>query len=237
VSFQIKTTWDDIAGFLDLSGLYLNMSYMQFKNHYIVWVDYENASIWTQLDKSDIKCADFLNNYAPKTTIKKTNLDDGTKHSTTQGIVAKKYARCFAYQGVTATITTPEYYFSVETLNADGEQVPTEQACCTMIRFEPNFDYDVMGGSFEIIDGMQHAEEIHISVVGNPEIPAEMGGSVQIITNEKYLNRIVSVDSKESMPLRYIEGMHTNVIVIHAKHPVGFQVPYQVKMVFYAKSI
>ena len=237
MSFQIKTTWNEVKGFIDRTQLYLNLNYVEFTNHYIVWVDYENASVWTQLDKSDIKCEDFLLNYAPKTIVKKTILENGLKQIGTQGLLDRKYARSFSYQGITATQTNPEFYFNVQLLNETGSETTSDDCCCTMIRFEPNFDYDVLGGDFEIIDGQQHAEEIRISVVGNPEIPAEFGGSVQVITNEKYLNRMVSIESKESMPLRYMEGMHTNVIVIHVKHSKGFQTSYQARMHFYAKSI
>ena len=237
MSFQIKAPWDEIKGFLDTTGLYVNLNYIEFRNHYIIWVDYENASVWTQLDKSDMKCEDFLNNYVPRTVLKKTILDSGVKHLGIQGILDKKYARSFSYQGTTAVQTDQQYFFTISLLDRDGNEAISENACCTMIRFEPNFDYDVLGGSFEIIDYQNHNEEIFVNVVGNPEIPAEMGGSVQVITNEKYLNRIVGIESKESMPLKYFEGMHTNVIVIHIQHPVGFQVPYQAKMMFYAKSI
>jgi hypothetical protein len=106
-----------------------------------------------------------------------------------------------------------------------------------MIRFEPDFNYDVIGGEFEIIESDPISVPVFVNVVGNPEIPKEMGGTVQVIINERYLNRPVSIDSKESMPLTYIEGYHTNVLVVHVRHPKGFQAEYQVKMLFYAKSI
>lgn len=236
MSFQIKTSWSEIKGFLDKTQLYLNLNYLEFINHYIIWVDYENASMWVQLDKADIQCEDFINNYASKTIVKKTILENGLKQVGTQGLLDRKYARCFAYQGSTATQTIPQYYFSVQLLNEAGEPTTPDDCCCTMIRFEPNFDYDVMGGEFEIIDG-NISESVFVSVVGNPEIPSEMGGSVQVITNEKYLNKPISIDSKEAMPLRYIDGYHTNVLVIHVQHPKGYTREYQAKMNFYAKSI
>ena len=237
MSFQIKTTWSDLKGFVDSTQLYVNLNYIEFPNHYVIWMDYENASVWTQIDKSDIRCEDFVENYIPKTILKKTILDNGVKHLGIQGILDKKYARSFSYQGITAVQTNPEYFFTISILDSNGDETTSENACCTMIRFEPNYDYDVLGGSFEIIDYQHHTEEIFVNVVGNPDIPVEMGGTVQVITNEKYLDRIVGIESKESMPLRYFEGLHTNVIVIYIKHPVGFQVPYQAKMMFYAKSI
>lgn len=235
MSFQIKTNWKEIKGFLEKTQLFYNLNYIEFSNHYIVWVDYENASVWTQIDKSDIQCEDFLI-YKSKTVVKKTILDNGLKQYGTQGLLDNKYARSFSYQGFTATQTESKNFFSIQLVNETGSITTPDDCCCTMIRFEPNFDYDVLGGDFEVIDD-SNPNSVYVSVIGNPEIPSEFGGTVQVITNEKYLNRMVKIESKESMPLRYIEGMHTNVIVIHVKHPKGFQVSYQARMHFYAKSI
>jgi len=234
MSFSTKTPWTEIKDFIDKTGLILNLSYKEFENHYLVWIDYEGLSLWTQIDKSSSDTEDFKNNYLPNTVLKKTILDDGTKHLGTQGIIFRKYLRksCCQCQSSFANETQDHFTFSL--LNSNNEVTTNEEeATALAIRFEPAFDYSVLGGILQIWDF--NDEDIYVDVIGNPEIPAQMGGSIYIIKNEKYLScNPISIESREAMPLKYIEGMHTNVIVVVVKHQAGLKKNMQLKVNFYA---
>jgi hypothetical protein len=234
MSFAVKTTWKEVKSFLDETQLFLNLNYKEFEAYYMIWTEYEGLTMYTQIDKSDVQIEDFLTNYAPKTQLKKTIMDGGLKYTGSFGVSNKKWLQRFCYQGGLSTITPAENFYSSYILDRNGNVItdPT-QAIFTCIRFEPNFDYDIISGGLTFLEG-NGEHDIYINVIGNPDIPESMGGSVKIILNEKYNHEPVMVQSLVAMPLVCIEGYHTNVILIKVHHSIGLIKTYQVQLSFYA---
>lgn len=232
---EIQTNWAIMKDFLDNTGLYYNLSYLELKSYYFVWISYEDVQLTTKLEKGSVDVEDFVNNYKEKTNLKKTILDDGTKYFGSRGILNNKYYRKFCYQGALSSLTAPNNFFSVTVLDENNNELSLadqSNAVVTVVRFEPNFNYDAIGGEFQLLT--ENEEEIFVDVIGNPEVPAEFGGNLGIIVDEQYTHcNSILIETMEAMPLKYFEGQHTNVIQIKARHPKGCAYPYQIKISFY----
>lgn len=237
---DIKKNWRSIKTFLDNTGLYLNLNYVEDESSYHIWVNYEDTVMWTELDKSDIQVEDFLQNYATKTVLKRTVLENGRKQIGTQETLDKKYSRKICYQGKLSTLNDPEYHYTSILYDEEGNVITdpelTGNTVATCVRFEPNYDYDIINGIMEFWGIHSDTDEIFVDVIGNPDIPKLMGGSIGVLLNEMFIGNNISVDNRASMQLKYIEGAHTNVVVVNIRHHKGCDRNFQIKINFFSSS-
>lgn len=124
--------------------------------------------------------------------------------------------------------TTTKHYKlvdEVETLMVNPTQEQLNADCIkTVVEWEPTFDYEIIGGSFNQL--AVPAQDVRIWVVGVPDVPAESGGNKLFVSsvNLRYagLEEGVRVDGRAPKYLTYNSTYHTNKLQIILRHPAGF---------------
>jgi len=119
------------------------------------------------------------------------------------------------YDANNAEITTPGL------LNAN-------LATCvkTVVDFEPNFDFEIIGGALRI--SSNPGQDVRLWIVAAPDIPAQYGGSKEFASgiNMKFLsaNNSWDIDGRVSKFVAYDSVNHSGKIRMIIKHPAGLQV-------------
>jgi hypothetical protein len=105
----------------------------------------------------------------------------------------------------------------------------------TVVDFEPNFDYEIIGGSLRI--NSNPSQDIRLWIVGAPDIPAIYGGSKEFASgiNLKFLgpDSEFEVDGRVTKFLSYNATTHSGKIRLILKHPAGSQVNMQFTLHMY----
>lgn len=105
----------------------------------------------------------------------------------------------------------------------------------TVIDFEPQFDYEIIGGQLRI--NSNPSTDIRLWIVGAPDIPAQYGGSKEFASgiNLKFLapDSSFDVDGRVTKTLFYDPVTHQGKMRIILKHPAGTQVNMQVVIHLY----
>jgi len=232
MSITSSTVWEEIKGFIDDTQLFENLNYKEFQNYVLVWVSYQDLQLWTNIDKASHDYEDFVENYKTRIVLKKSISENGRPFVATEGLFNKQYIQKKCCQGILSTNQHTGDFFSIKLLDGAGnETLVSGEAVSTIVRFEPNFDYNGFGGDFYVFD--YDDERIFVTTTGNPDIPASMGGSIDIIQYERYIDK-VSIYSPGAMPLKYIVNQHTNVLETKIFHDAGLQKEYQVCILYKA---
>lgn len=128
-------------------------------------------------------------------------------------------------------------WVSCKIYNANDEEITTpglldaNLATCvkTVIDFEPNFDFEIIGGSLRI--NSNPASDIRLWIVGAPDIPVEFGGSKEFTSgiNLKFLapDSAFDIDGRVTKFLAYDPVNHTGKMRFILKHPAGSTVNLQ----------
>jgi len=105
----------------------------------------------------------------------------------------------------------------------------------TVIDFEPQFDFEIIGGQLRI--NANPAQDIRLWIVGAPDIPVEYGGSKEFASgiNLKFMapNASFEVDGRVTKFLTYDPQTHQGKIRILLKHPAGASVNMQIVIQLY----
>ncbi len=123
--------------------------------------------------------------------------------------------------------------------NSEGTLITAaeDQGNCvkTILDIEPPYDIYVAGGKLRMLT--LPAEDIRMSVMGVPDVPANMGGSKPFIQNInlKFLSVTegVNADGRAAKWLQYNATYHTNKIRFIFYHSAGFTFPLSVFMEVY----
>lgn len=93
----------------------------------------------------------------------------------------------------------------------------------TIVDYEPNFDYEVIGGS--LFKTPSIANDTRIWIVAVPDISEAYGGSKEMLggVNLKFIGgqNLLTIDGRASKMLAYNATYHTNKLRFIAKHPAG----------------
>lgn len=105
----------------------------------------------------------------------------------------------------------------------------------TVIDFEPQFDYEIIGGALRI--NSNPSQDIRLWIVGAPDIPAQFGGSKEFASgiNLKFLapDSSFEIDGRVTKFLTYNPATHQGKMRIILKHPAGTQVNMQIVVHIY----
>ena len=105
----------------------------------------------------------------------------------------------------------------------------------TVIDFEPQFNYEIIGGSLRI--NSNPAQDIRLWIIGAPDIPAQYGGSKEFTSgvNLKFLSAdsTFEVDGRVTKSLTYNSSTHEGKMRLIFKHPAGTQVNLQILIEIY----
>lgn len=115
--------------------------------------------------------------------------------------------------------TTIKLYDSEDSLITNGSTLGCVK---TVVDWEPTFDYDIIGG--DIFMASAPIEDIIVSVVGIPDVPAIYGGSKAFMTgfNLKYVSPLgIHLDGKTPKSTKYDPVNHTNKIRFIFHHAAG----------------
>ncbi len=95
----------------------------------------------------------------------------------------------------------------------------------TVLDFEPNVDYEIIGG--ELRTAQTITGDLRLWIIAAPDVPASVGGSKEMAggINLKYLTpgNVYSVDGRVTKLLSYNATFHTSKIRLILLHPPGLQ--------------
>jgi len=147
-----------------------------------------------------------------------------TIYCKTSDDVSIPWINCKIYDASNQEITTPGL------LNAN-----LNSCVKTVIDFEPNFDYEIIGGALRI--NSNPSQDIRLWIVGAPDIPAQYGGSKEFASgiNLKFLapDSSFEIDGRVTKYLTYNSSTHQGKMRVILKHPDGLQVNMQLVIQIY----
>lgn len=121
-------------------------------------------------------------------------------------------------------VTLKVYDDEDEEITEDGvDYANLAVAVKTVIDFEPEYDYEVIGGFIRSINDI--SSDIRLWIVAVPDIPEMYGGSKEMVggLNLNYMKpeNVFNVDGRVSKYLTYNATYHTNKLRIILKYPAG----------------
>lgn len=107
----------------------------------------------------------------------------------------------------------------------------------SIVDFEPPYDYELIGGTLRIEQGVSSVQNCRLWIIAAPDIPASMGGSKEMAggVNLRYLapENEFAVDGRVSKVLTYNSMLHTNKLRFIFEHTAGLKVSVQVVVELY----
>ena len=95
----------------------------------------------------------------------------------------------------------------------------------TVLDWEPNHDYELMGGQF--FQKSRPTDDVELWVVGVPDVPAAYGGSKEFISqlDLAYIDvgQGIKIDGRAPKYLTYNATYHTNKMRFIFRHPAGYK--------------
>jgi hypothetical protein len=112
---------------------------------------------------------------------------------------------------------------------SSGVPVPNDPSYAntvvTQLDFEPNYDYELIGGYF--IQDQTPTSDVFIHLVAVPDIPSTYGGTKIMLQNFnlKYFSQLskITADGRTSKRLTYSSTYHTNKLRLTIRHAAGLQ--------------
>jgi len=120
------------------------------------------------------------------------------------------------------TVNTALKFYDDSDVELTTQEDIDAEAVKTVFDWEPAVDYEIIGGEVRIVDTM--TDDIRVTVIGVPEIPAIYGGSKVMVTNinlRYFPYTPVKTDGRASKRLTYDATYHTSKLRFVFKHPVG----------------
>lgn len=117
-------------------------------------------------------------------------------------------------------------YFTYKMYDVNGQETQTEANCVkTVVDFEPQFDYEIVGGY--ALQKTQPTSDLYYHCVAVPDIPEVYGGNKIFIRNVNLSfvpsGKGLDCDGRAPKKLTYSAVLHTNKIRFIMNHPAGFQ--------------
>lgn len=124
-------------------------------------------------------------------------------------------------------------FLTIKCYDSNGDELVTQESCDTqavktVVDWEPNHDYEIVGGMFR--QTAPPAQDVRLWVVGVPDVPAQYGGSKLFAANvnAKFLGESLRIDGRAPKYMTYSATYHTNKLRMVFKHPEGFQHTFHV---------
>lgn len=248
---ELILTWDQIKTFYNSLKNMAFLNYVEFTDYYYIWLSFRDQKMYIpSLTKNTEECLDFENNYKAISNItewprtRNTTCKAGRKMHN-RYITFKTSGGKFSdntswdntdWQDLDYGDLTYKLFDSSKVLitsSKDSEEtLDGTLAKETWLEIEPTFDYEIAAGIIYIPESLSDdldAWEVH--VVGIPDVPASLGGSVHLLANPRIkwlLGKSLSIDVHlNPSELKYNSLYHTNKLRIVIKHPVGAVAEFQ----------
>lgn len=250
-----KTTYPAIR---DYSSNYsIPMRWIEEEGAYFITLTDKDVTYYTTLNKgipSD-DLAHFETNIKPNVVPLREQLDnDGAQ---IVRIKAAKRGWTFAavpIQFITSEIDslysklsdgTNRQGITLKFYNQQGSEITTEgllqinetTIIRTVIDFEPNYDYEIIGGTLRVDSVIGSTQDCRLWITAVPDIPAASGGSKEMAggINLKFLSPDNSfyLDGRVSKTLVYDPVYKTNKIRFIFEHTAGLKLPVQIVIDMY----
>jgi hypothetical protein len=102
----------------------------------------------------------------------------------------------------------------------------------TVLDFEPLHNYEIIGGEVSVPPTLKDgtSDAWFASCVGVPDVPAELGGSVDFVNNVNLeaFDGILDIDGRATTYLTYSAAYHTNKVRFIFRHPAGDSRRFQI---------
>jgi len=233
----MKIDWKSLKKFIDETGLYKFLNYVELDTSYYVWVYYEGESFSSGIDKGTVDCEVFVRDYKTRAVLKNDLSEDGIKMSRTTFVGRERMMRCLFTTFTTSIAQTndPSGFITIHLRDSMGNLIQDGSlAYYTEVDFCPGvgIPYGLYGG------GIETTEDINSEVIGDafvaPDIPAQYGGNIKVICNrvlklprEEFLRKAINVGDI----LAIAPG--ANVFRIRLKHEMGMQKRFQTEVQYY----
>jgi len=233
----MKIDWKSLKKFIDNTGLYKFLNYVELDTSYYVWVFYEGESFSAVLDKGTADCEVFLRDYKPLAILKNDLTDDGIKFSRATFVGKSRMMHClFTCIRTSTTESNDDTGFISVALKNSQHQIVQDgsQAVYTELSFcpHPTNGYGLYGGSIESLEDI--SSEVVANAILAPDIPSEFGGSLYFIRN-RVLRIPREMLSRYAINVGEIPDsvVGANVLRIQLKHQVGIQIRFQTEIQYY----
>lgn len=160
---------------------------------------------------------------------------DGATYARTK-VVPTGMTFCFrAFEFTTSTLNSvvnndsnnnPMTDVTINFYDSSGTHLTSDLSTCTktVVDFEPVYNYYIIGGQLRMTT--PPTDNVHIHIIGVPDIPALYGGSKVMIQNLnlKYISATdkIETDGRAGKPLTYSSTQHTNKIRMIIYHPEAY---------------
>lgn len=244
----MKVEWTDLKAFVD--SRLLSIQWLEFSDKYYLKAIDGSFSLECDLLKSPSDTTDlddFVNNYKSLGNKKLEPRDsDGSQLSRTKITTTGWHYQLHGFEFETSVLNSlyskkddnTDYGFGsskfykldagneVEITGADLNQTFLDANCIkTVIDWEPTHDIEIVGGSLR--QKAAPTEDVHLWVVGVPDIPEIYGGSKLFVTHVDLayigLEDGVSIDGRAPKYFTYDAVNHTSKIRLILRHSAGFK--------------
>lgn len=234
---SIEVQWEQIKEFVDARNV--SIQYVDYDGNYYLKVQdgyFSLSTILSQEDQQNADLIDFETNYKPNGNKKlETKDSDGTM---LQRLKVTTSGWTLHYHGLEITtsklnaVTDLDHanndwgFCTTKLYKANGDLITLEEdlpyCVKTVVDWEPTFNFDIIGGyAFQY---SVPSTDIRVSIMGVPDIPANLGGSKVFMTglNLKHLGTAgMSLDGRTPKSLVYSEINHTSKIRFIFWHDAG----------------
>jgi hypothetical protein len=233
----MKIDWKSLKNFLDTTGLYKFLNYIELDVNYYVWLFYEGETFSTILDKGTIDCEVFISEYKNKSIIKNDITEDGMKFSRTVFVGKSRMMHCLFTSFTTSILQNNDSSGFITMRIRDLQKniiQDSNEAVYTELDFCPHLTngYGLHGGSIESMEDID--TEFVVNAILAPDIPSSYGGSLYFISN-RVLKTPYENLQRSAINVGEIPGgiVGLNVVRVQIKHDKGIQKKFQVEIKYY----
>lgn len=219
---RTRITWDQFKDFADVYKNYLFC--LQQKNGYVVWLDNSATPFEAVVEPGTADITEFEASYKSLCNQEPPKKDShGNRIMSTRdtdGVL--NIHECGFSCGNPSSLSQSilEQPFTIACFDVNGDPTTdTAAAVKTVLDFEPVWDFDIYGGTVQLVG----TTPVKIYSIGVPDIPVEMGGNRVFCQNITLDSNFPSLEIKAdgSKFMSYNAEYHTNKIRLSIFHPVS----------------
>jgi hypothetical protein len=129
---------------------------------------------------------------------------------------------------------------NVKCYDAGGAEItsaPYSNAVRTVVDFEPTYTYEIIGGNLYLPADLKSGttDQWFGSAIGVPDVPANMGGSIDYVCgiNIEAADSPVDIDARATSRMVQDNNYHSNKIRLVLHHPTGVSKRFQMALEIY----
>jgi hypothetical protein len=241
---MIKLTWDEYTSFYDQNKTHTEMSYIEHSDRYDIWSDFRGVRVMvSNLQKSSTDGQEFESTYKAQANQPRF---DRVRITTCQA-GRKAHYRYIAFTTANQNAFNDDDEDGVSmggvtyVMRDSNGDVTTNNSLAvrTEIQFMPTFDYEISGGKLSVPGTLAGNDENlwEAFVIGAPDIPKSMGGSVRFLNNNRLKwSKGEHIMMDEQLNPAEISGAVSPVarkISVLITHPAGAQSEFQIMFKLY----